>query len=50
MLHAESEIDRRAGETGHLYGRQMAMVRASKSLSDIGRIFAAAFCDAGPLR
>lgn len=51
MLHAESEIDKRAGETGPLVrpanGDAQGLQRFER---EIGRIFAAALRDAGPLR
>ncbi|MBA3572463.1 MAG: hypothetical protein H0W34_10930 [Pyrinomonadaceae bacterium] len=51
MLHAESEIDKRAGEAGPLIrpanGDAQGLQRFER---EIGRIFAAALRDAGPLR
>lgn len=51
MLHAESEIDKRAGEIGPLVrpanGDAQGLQRFER---EIGRIFAAALRDAGPLR
>ena len=51
MLHAESEIDKRAGETGPLVrpanGDAQGLQRFER---EIGRIFAAALRDAGPIR
>jgi hypothetical protein len=51
MLNAESHIDRRAGEKGPLVrppnGDAQGLQRFE---SEIGRIFAAALRDAGPLR
>jgi hypothetical protein len=51
MLHAEAAIDKRAGETGPLVRPANGDAQGLQKFErDIGKIFAAALRDAGPLR
>ncbi len=51
MLHAEAEIDRRAGEAGPLLRPANGDAQGLQQFErDIGKTFAAAIRDAGPLR